>query len=341
MATRDPKAGESTARAESLVWTGSGDFDVAQLEGSVHVESGKNTIRSKSARIERQLGLSTFRDEVSARLVRGKDPDAQPVALKSRTLTMRAIPGEREVQEIEALEEVILEGFNTGAAEAPGRAEADRFFWNQAENHGLLEKRPFVRVVQEESTLLAPRIVLEGSSMIVLKGPKQVVLNKKDDEGKPVRYTIRSDGDIVLDSSGGSTVIRLQDSCAVREAEAHLFADRMTLAMTKDGRGLETLHAWGRVRVRTLNEKPTGQVKENATLFGEWLTYLPATPTRSRTMTLTGSPLAVIDAGRRVATQEQILFYEKVDPDTGQTVQYQEMRGGKRGVRIVVDDRPR
>ena len=49
----------------------------------------------------------------------------------------------------------------------------------------------------------------------------------------------------------------------------------------------------------------------------------------------------IVDAGRKVATQEQILFYEKPDPETGRLVQYQKIVGGKRGAKIVVDERPR
>ena len=176
--------------------------------------------------------------------------------------------------------------------------------------------------------------------MVVLKGPKSVHLTQVDAKGEAAQYFFTSDGDIVLDSSGEKTVIRLQDNCIVRTKDVHLFSDYMTVTTSKETRDMEALHAWGRVRVRQLTATTGGErAKEGATLLGEWLSYLPETATRPRTMTLTGSPLAAVDAGRRQSTQEQILFYEKVDPDTGEKVQYQEMRGGKRGLRILIDDR--
>lgn len=316
---------EGTAAAETLVWDHAdhADFvvDVAVLTGSpVHVVNGPNTIDCRTLRIERLEGVSTFKDDVSARLTPGRGPDAKPVALASRMLVTRQAPGARDLSEIEATGDVVLQGFGSGSEEKPGRAEADRFYWNQAEDHGFLERRPTVRILQEESVLYAPRVVLEGRSMIVLKGPKQIVLTQKDSEGKPVRTTVSSDGDIVLDSSTGRTTIRLQDTCSVRNPDVHLSADRMTVTTTKEG-AVEALRAWGRVRAR--------QVKEGATLFGERMTYAP----EKQTMTLTGSPIAVAETGRTVATQEQIIVTDR------DGVKYQEMRGGKRGVKIIVDER--
>jgi lipopolysaccharide export system protein LptA len=326
---------DGTARAETLVWQGSGDFDVAELEGQpAEVTRGRNTIRSKFVTIERFLGVSTFREEVAARLVPGGDASAPPVALQSRQLTTRATPGGKEIEEIEATGDVVLDGLTQGAGQKPGRAEADRFYWNQGEDRGFLERRPFVRVVQEDSTIYAPRIVLEGRSMIVLKGPKLVVLTQKDAEGRETRTSATSEADIVLDSSGEkNTVIRLQDRCAVRTSEVQLFADRMTVLTPKGGEGIESVRASGRVRAR--------QLKEGATLFGEWLYFKPKTETAPQTLTLTGSPLTIIDAGRKVATQEQVIIEEKIDPETGEKVQLQKMRGGKHGVRIVIDERPK
>lgn len=327
---------EGTATADTLAWDHAdlGDFatDVADLTGSVRVEKGRNTIECRAVKIERLSGISTFTDDVRASLVPGTGADAQPVALRSRTLITRQLPGAKELSEIEALGDVMLEGFNPAPGQKPGRAEADRFFWDQAGNHGLLEKRPFVRIVQEASTLFAPRVVLEGNSKIVLKGPKFVVLSQMDEKGKEARTTVTADSDIVLDSSGERKTLRLQDACVVRTPEVHLFSDRMVVTMSKENR-VETLQAWGRVRAR--------QIQEGATLFGEWMTLEPKTETKGQKMTLTGSPLAIADMGRTIATQEKILVYERPDPVTGQPVQFQEMRGGKRGVRIVVDERPR
>ena len=74
-------------------------------------------------------------------------------------------------------------------------------------------------------------------------------------------------------------------------------------------------------------------------MFGEWLHLEPKTETRPLKMTLTGAPLTVAEASRTLTTQEQILITEKANPSTGQVIQYQEMRGGKHGVKIVIDER--
>jgi len=125
----------------------------------------------------------------------------------------------------------------------------------------------------------------------------------------------------------------MSNNSAAKTEAFDLFADRMTITTPQGGREMESLHAWGRVRAR--------RHQEGATMFGEWLTYVPKTPTQPEKMILSGSPLAIVDAGRKVATQEQILFYEKPDPETGRMVQYQKIVGGKRGAKIVVDERPR
>ncbi len=324
---------DSIARGDQLSWDRKGDGeDVAVLEGDrAEVQGSGSRIQARTVTMHRLLGISTFQGDVAALLAPGKGSGDPPLRLQCRVLTTHAEPGTREISDLEALDDVIIEGLTQGAGDKPGRAEADRFTWTPADQHGLLEKSSHVRIVQENSLILAPRVVLEGQSMIVLKGPKRIVLTQNDPDGNETRTTVTSDGDIVLDSTGGRTLIRLRDRCEVRSPELHLLADRMTLATSKESRDVEAIDASGHVRAR--------QEQEGATMFGEWLHLEPKTETRPLKMTLTGAPLALAEAGRTVATQEKILVTEKPDPATGRMVQYQEMRGGKHGVKIVVDER--
>jgi hypothetical protein len=251
-------------------------------------------------------------------------------------------PDSRECSDLVALGDVVLEGLGKGSAAKSGKAEADRFSWNQAENHGLLERRPFVSVTQEDSTIYAPRIVLEGRSTIVLKGPKLLLMAPKeppepkdapgkDAQGKDSRPSvITSEGDIVIDSSTDRTVIRMRDRCVVRDSTVHLFADRMTILAPQGAQGIESLHASGHVRARQAG---------GALLLGEWLDFKPKTETAPQTLTLTGAPRTTIDNGRTIATQDQVRVYEKTDPVTGRTTTYQEMKGGKAGLTILMDEK--
>ncbi|HXX92205.1 MAG TPA: hypothetical protein VEN81_01140, partial [Planctomycetota bacterium] len=134
----------------------------------------------------------------------------------------------------------------------------------------------------------------------------------------------------VVDSKDKQKIIRLRRDCEVRSPDYHLRADRMTVTQSPDGRTVNSIDASGRVRAH--------QVKDGSTMFGGWLHLVPKTETRPLQMTLTGEPLAVAENGRTVAIQERIILREVTDP-SGQVTQYTEMQGGKRGVRIVADER--
>ena len=65
-------------------------------------------------------------------------PGDQPLRLRCRVLTTHAEPGTREISDLEALGDVVIEGLTQGSGDKPGRAEADRFRWSPAMEHGLL-----------------------------------------------------------------------------------------------------------------------------------------------------------------------------------------------------------
>jgi lipopolysaccharide export system protein LptA len=335
METRD-----GVARGMSLAWDRTGDGeDVTVLEGDrAVVDTGDNHIEARTVTLHRLLGLSNFKDEVTAVFAPGRGPGDQPLHLQCRHLTTQAAPGGRELSDLEAVGDVILEGLTQGAGQKTGRAEAERFTWDLEREHGLLEHRQFVRILQENSVIFAPKVVLEGRSTIILKGPKRVVLTQRDAEGTEVPTTVTSAGDLVLDTVVDRAasppverkVIRLRHECELRRPDLQLFADRMTVTTSRDGREVDAIDASGRVRACQ---------KEGSTMFGEWLHLVPKTETRPLTMTLTGAPTAIVESGRTVARQETIVILEKADA-TGKMVQYQEMHGGKHGLKIVAEERP-
>jgi hypothetical protein len=337
---------DSTSHGDHLVWDRNGDGeDLTHLEGErASVDTGENHVEARFVTLDRLSGIATFRERVTASLLPGKgQADQQPLRIASRHLETHMAVDSRDFSELVATGDVVLEGLGKGTDAKAGTAEADRFSWNQGANHGLLERHPFVTVRQEDSTIFAPRIVLEGRSTIILKGPKLLIMVSKEAPGpkdapakapppKESRTSVlTSQGDILMDSSTDRTVIRMRDRCVVKNADVQLFADRMTILALQGAQGIDSLHASGHVRA--------SQLPGGATLLGEWLDFKPKTETAPQTLTLTGAPWTTIDNGRTTATQEQVRVYEKLDPATGRTTTFQEMKGGKHGLTIVTDEK--
>jgi hypothetical protein len=321
---------ELEGSADALAWEQK-DYadwveDVLELSGSpVRFRNGPYRIESRRARIERLEGRALFQEEVAAQLASGRTPESRPMNLRCATLQARTAPGERALREIEAAGRVFLEGLG----EKGGNAQADRFVWDLAEERGLLEGRPFVRVFQETSTILAPRIVLESPSIIVLKGSKLIKLVQTGEDGKAAEYRVTAEGDLVFDSSGERAFIRMRDRCSIRTEEFHILAERVNVKMGADGKGVESLRASGGVRAR--------QLKEGSLILGERLDYEP----RTQELRLEGRPDAVVEARGSSVVQERLLVVWETDPLTGRKVRYTHMLGGRQPVRLLVDDRQR
>ncbi len=313
------------ASAETLVWTfppkdapPAEAFDTALLTGAplVEVIRGSNKIRARTVEIVRLKGISVFHDNVSATLAPADNPDAKPFQLTARTLTARAAA--QALEEIEASGNVVLKGLTEGSGGGePGRAEADRFVWNEIEQRGLLEATPFVRITQGEGRIIAPTVVLAGRSTVVLKGPKRIRLSEVRD-GNPIEFTATCRGDLVLDSSAGR--VMMEDDCAVRTTDLSLRADRVLALLDQAGKGLKSMRASGRVRAH--------QTKEGMTVYGDWLTYDPA---RKR-ITVTGFPHIFADKGSEFVTARELRYDEK----TGET----ELIRGEKPVRVVIRRTP-
>jgi hypothetical protein len=324
---------ETTITSQTLAWKRTERINErATLRGTpehrVVVVSGKNTIVADSVTIQNPEGLSTFQGHVVATFVPGRDPGARPLTLRSARLHTQSGQDGREIEWLEAFEEVTVGGLLEKEGQPSGEAKADRFYWNQEHNWGVLDGRPLVRVTQEQGLIQAPRMVLEGRSLVVLKGPKQIRLVQKEAE-RQVTYFVTAEGDVELITSPDQTRMRARDRCFVQTDELRLYSDRLDVAFSEKTKELESLHAQGRVRLREL--------KEGAWMYGDRLDQDPKT----KILTLSGRPFARAEASRQVSTQDRIRVFEKVDPATGQRVPYTEFVGGHQGVRIILDQGPK
>jgi len=330
----------------------------------VSLTRGSSRIDSRSARIDRAedgSSMSTFEEVLRSDLVAG----TQHFNLAGGHLVVRAAPdaaGKVEVRTLDATDRVVLGGLMPGAKsgspsgpEEPGEAHADFFHWDMRTMRGVLEARPFVRITQGSSLILAPQVLLESSDIFVLKGPKQVRL-LEDREGKKEEYWATCDGDMVLDLQSNRLIMR--NNCQVRikdptktqdvwspqdtwispetlksqglqkSQEMLLTSDRVNGILSPGGRSLESLLALG--RVHAIREA------DHTNLYGDRLAYRFA----DQDLRVYGGPLAVADAGHTMAIQEQIRVYQKPHPKTGLPVRYTEMIGGGDGVRIEIVERP-
>jgi lipopolysaccharide export system protein LptA len=296
-------------------------YDTAHLSGSpVALAQGRNRVRARTVKVERLLGRTLFSGDVSGDFAPADPPDSSPLNLACRTLVLvsTSSPSGPKPRHLEALGEVRLGGLMEKAGEAPARAEADRFVWDLEEQRGLLEGRPFVRVTQDRNEILAPKIVLDGRSTVVLKGPKRFRLVHKL-EDREATYTVTSNGDVLIDQARGHTT--LTDRCSVRSEDFHLRADRMEIGLSPDGKSLQALRASGNVRARRAGEA--------VTLYGDRVRFDP----KDRALSVIGFPRAAAEAGGRTVYTKEIRFNE-----ASRTT---ELRGGSDGVLLVIDEPPK
>jgi len=330
----------------------------------VSLTRGKSRIDSRSARIDRAedgSGLSTFEEVLRSDLVAG----TQHFNLAAARLVVKAEPdasGKAEIRTLDASDHVILGGLMPGAKaespsgpEDPGEALADLFHWDMRSMRGWLEARPFVRITQGSSLIVAPRVLLESPDIFVLKGPKQVKLLEAR-EGKKEEYRATCDGDMIIDLQSNRLIMRnnsqvrikdltktedawspqdtwispdaLKSQGLLKSQEMLLTADRINGVLSPGGRGLESLLALG--RVHAIREA------DHTNLYGDRLAYRFI----DQDLRVYGGPLAVADAGHTMATQEEIRVYQKPHPKTGLPVRYTEMIGGGNGVHIEIVERP-
>jgi hypothetical protein len=299
---------------------------VSLLRGKSRIDSRRVTID----RSENGSGVSTFDDVSRSDLVAG----SQHFTLAGDRLVIRAEPdaaGKVDVRTLDASDRVVLGGLMPSSKKAspdgaadPGEAHADAFHWDVKTNRGMLEARPYVRITQGASLILAPQVLLESPEIIVLKGPKQVRLSQTHD-GKTETYRATCEGDLVLDNA--SRRLTMRNACVLKTEEMSLAADRINAILAPGGKGLESLLALG--TVHAVRES------DHTNLYGDRLAYR----FDDKDLRIYGCPTAVADGGHTLATQEQIRVYQKPHPTTGLPVRYTEMIGGSDGVRIEIEER--
>ena len=321
---REVAARADTMRVEQQIFD---DWESTQvgLEGvPAEVALGATRIRAARISLDHPFGAALFEGGVDARIADLGGPGQPPVSLRSRRLAARFTPRADDVEALEADGDVRLEGLLAGGG--GGRAEADRFVWDRPGNRGYLQAPRAVRLEQGGTRVLAPFVLLQdGGRSVLLQGPKQIVFVQERDG---VRDELRAscEGDILYDAAAGR--IRLRDQCLLRTPDFRLAADRVDVELDPVKRQLAAMNARGGVRAW----RPT----ENVLLSGDRLAYDPA----RQEFRLRGTPQAVATAGRARTLQDEIILYEADGPG-GERVRYTEMRGGARGVRIVIPEDPR
>ena len=328
----DGSSRDLKASADSLTWSAtegaSGVLERATLTGKpfVSAENGPYTIKAKRAILERLSGMAFFEDEVTATLVPKDKPDAPPIVIRSDKLNarMEPTPEGRRIREVEATGNVRLGGIEGKAGAGSEQIEAERFHWDLAEERGVLQGRPFVRLVRDRTTILAPLVVLEGRSIQVLKGPKRIHIVQPKEGGGEATIVVASEGDIEINSSGGKRRIILASPSQVRTDEFHLAARRMEVTLASEGGEIEELTARGEVRAIRL--------VDDVSMYGEHLRYEPS----DQSFTLTGVPHVVAEARGQILRPEQIRIFKGPHPLTGVETVFTQLRGGKHGIRIQI-----
>lgn len=285
--------------AETLEWDRTAGR--ARLGGApfVTADQAGNRVRARTVDVLQMDRVSVFRGDVVADFVPPQADAKFPLRLKSKTLTARSSPPQAtkkgQIEALEAEGDVEMELPVGAEMKEPAVARADRFSYNLPESRGRLDGAPFVRVVQGESLILAPLILLAGQSTLVLQGPKRVRLVQLEN-GKRTAVSLTSDGDIVLDP--GSRKLRMALDCVIRTDDFTLHADRVELT-TGGEKGIQALRAYGNIRA----VRP----KDGLTVYGERMRFMP----EGQTLSIVGLPDAVADAGRYESRQREIRFHQK------------------------------
>ena len=170
--------------------------------------------------------------------------------------------------------------------------------------------------------ITAPQIFLsDGGAGALLCGPKQVRFVQERD-GRREEVRISSEGHLLYDARAGR--VRLEDRCSVRTPDFRFFADRIDATLEAGGKGLKSLVAAGRVH--------GGRPADNLSLRGDRLVFDPV----RRELRLTGAPYAVASSGGARLLQDTLVFSEKPAEGDGAPTRIMELRGGSRGVTIII-----
>ncbi len=271
----------SKATASSLDWE---SFDDIVRLKDVDFTMKTQRIVARTAVIDNARGFATFTGNLRADVSpeEGQPPLHVTAERFDLTLDMRGAPAPSSVL---AVGNVVVDGdFGPVGQRQAIHATGSEFSWDVGENSGRLIGVPFAHVTQGQSLIIAPLLVFEGRSLLVVKGPKRLNLVQvqppslwdrarntafslpSDLGARRVEIKVATDHDIRYDAD--RRLVSILGRCTAQTPEFALVADRLFLRLAAAG-GIEEARAFGAIRV---SGGPQG-----LSLTGDALIYRPAT----------------------------------------------------------------
>ncbi|MBI2901680.1 MAG: LPS export ABC transporter periplasmic protein LptC [Planctomycetes bacterium] len=289
-------------------------YDLVEARGElagnprVVLARGADRISARQAAIDERSGRTVFSGDVEADLV--QEPGREPVHFVAREL----------VEQSERIDNVWrpawVEASGDVRIRVPGGdaivAECETFRFDLRDQAGVLTGRPWVRLSTKTATIHAARVVLPDRETMILSGPKRIRL--APDGGEPA--TILTDGDVRIGM--GARTIKIVDRCSVFAKDSRVFADRVDVRISPDGKSVESIRAAGRVEV----VRPA----EGLRIFGDRMAVA------GDRVAVRGLPYAVLEQPSMTATMAEVRF----DPKTGRA----EMFRGKDRIRFRLTEEP-
>ena len=269
------------ATASSFDWE---SFDDILRLKDVDFTMKTQRIVARTAIIDHPRGFATFTGDLRADVApeEGQPPLHVTAQRFDLTLDLRGSPAPSSVL---AVGDVVIDGdFGPADQRQSIHATGSEFSWDIAANSGRLVGVPFAHVTQGQSHIVAPLLVFEGRSLLVVKGPKRLNLVQvqpptpwdrarnfvfslpADTGARRVEIKVATDFDIRYDA--GRSLVSILGRCTAQTPEFELAADRLFLKLAAGGGGIEEARAFGAIRVAG---GPQGM-----SLIGDALVYRPA-----------------------------------------------------------------
>ncbi|MBI4565209.1 MAG: hypothetical protein HY716_11000 [Planctomycetes bacterium] len=298
--------------------------DLLRLAGApaVRVQHGTQRLRAREVFVDRWRKHIAFLGAPSATVRPGNAGGDLTVTARDLEMQCVALQGTWKPEALRATGEVVLSGLLDAAGRRDIVAEGDAFEWNAMQQRGSLRGAPNARVRQGENLVIAPLIVFEGQSLMVVKGPKMLRFvdlkpeeraaafmdaalglgGARDLEGRSqwtTTFTATGEADVVYDQEARR--VKLVDRCEVRTQDSSLRADVLHVLLSDQGNGgVEQVLGFGGVQILT-TAGPGGAAR----LTGDALEYLPST----RTAKLHGNPHATMTISGRQEINARVIMY--------------------------------
>jgi hypothetical protein len=271
------------ATASSLDW----EYreDIVHLRDVDFTAMGQR-VKAKRAAMDRRSGLATFTGDLAADVAPAENQPPLHIVADLLEIAVETVAKVTTASSVVARGAVHIEGdFGPDGQRQHLVATGAEFAWDAFAERGRLTGAPFARITQGRNVILAPLLVFEGSSRLVLKGPKRVNISHEAPPplwlrarnrifglppgtgGRRVDVALVTDADIEFDND--ARLVSVLGRCDATTPEFSLSADRLFLHLSKDGSGLEDAKAFGDVRASA--------AAQGAKLAGDVLTYLPDT----------------------------------------------------------------